>query len=148
MRATGLRSAAHVRCDSAHPSPAVCPQYSAAQQHPLCEGWGDPGPTDAGFDPDVLSPHSLSPCHQLLPANCSGSSFPARLAAGATRLPCGREQHSLPSKDPRAYAPRAAACTDSVVTFTWVNPGGQGFQLNQLWKGPFTALPFLHFFVH
>lgn len=141
-------------CDSAHPSPPIhsaSQPHNTAQQHPLCWGWGaTPGPAEAGFDPEELSLRFLSPCHQLLPANYSGGCSSARLAAGATRLPRGWEQRSLPSKDPRASVTWAAGCTDSRGDIHLSTPRRARIStgLNQLWKGPSATLPFLHFFVH
>lgn len=47
--------------------------------------------------------------------------------------------------------PGQPAAQTALVTFTRISSGGQGDLangLNQLCKGSFAALPFLHFFVH
>lgn len=150
----GVRKATHVGCDSAYSSPFihnVSQAHNTAQQNLLCWGWGAiPGPADAEFDSEELSSHFLSPCHQLLAANYSGGCSPAGLAAGATRLPDSCKQRSLPSKDPGASVTWAAGCKDSCGDLYLGKSRGARIStgLNQLWKGPSAALPFLHFFVH
>lgn len=141
-------------CDSAHLStlhPRCVPSAQHCSEAPALLGLGAiPGPADAGFDPEELSPRFFPPCHQLLPTNYSGGCSPAGLAARATRLPCGWEQRSLPSKDPRASVTQAAGCMDSHGDIYLGKSRGARIStgLNQLWKGPSAALPFLHFFVH
>lgn len=148
MRATRVRTATHVGCDSAHPSPlirSVSQAHNNTQQHLLCWGCGSiSGPADAGFDPEELSPRILSPCHQLLPANYSAGWMPepqGSLMAGRT-TPCPARTHMPPSCGQLLHN----SCGDVYLGKSRGSRISTG--LNQLRKGPSAALPFLHFFVH
>lgn len=128
----GVRKATHVGCDSAYSSPLIhdaTQAHNTAQQNLLCWGWGAiPGPADAEFDSEELSPRFLSPCHQLLPATVEAAPRlgclpePQGSLAAASSVPC-------PARKQAPLSHGQLAARTAAVTFTWVNPGEQGFQL-------------------